>query len=549
MPQDETGAGASQPSSQLALYDSDSDSGTGADARPGVDTAAGHRKRSERPARYDLARRSRPSDVAAAEPRSLWMCVHLPHCALETSARTVADDTPLVIVDGVGSRGQVIDANTAASRAGIRAGMGLNAAYALAPWLLAIAHQPQRIETALDRLAGWTMQFTSVTSPCPPDALLLEIGGSLKLFGGCDDLAALVQEGLARLGYTAVLAAAPTPLAALWRARGGQCTAVLHRRELAASLAALPLDCLRWPAQQVERMHGMGIRCVGDCLRLPRDGFARRFGKVRLAELDRALGRLADPVAPWQAPLQFSSELELPAPMQAVSLLEIAFGRLLDELDVFLMTRQAQVRHLDVLMRLENRRTQRLVLRLAAAVSDGHYLMELLRERLDQERLQAPVIAVGIEATQLHQRQAGSGDLFERTPRAGEDAQRLLERLRTRLGQHNVHGITRVADHRPEAAWDSVEPGASRPDAPLPRQRPLWMFEQPRRLSTEKSGRPRYRRRPVVFVQGPERIESGWWDGGDVRRDYYVARGSDGERLWLYQERRSGGWYLHGIFA
>ena len=38
------------------------------------------------------------------------------------------------------------------------------------------------------------------------------------------------------------------------------------------------------------------------------------------------------------------------------------------------------------------------------------------------------------------------------------------------------------------------------------------------------------------MLAGPERIESGWWDGADVRRDYYVASDARGARLWIYRE-------------
>ncbi len=47
----------------------------------------------------------------------------------------------------------------------------------------------------------------------------------------------------------------------------------------------------------------------------------------------------------------------------------------------------------------------------------------------------------------------------------------------------------------------------------------------------------------------PERIESGWWDGRDVRRDYFVVTGEGGERLWCYRDCRTREWYLHGIFG
>jgi protein ImuB len=60
-------------------------------------------------------------------------------------------------------------------------------------------------------------------------------------------------------------------------------------------------------------------------------------------------------------------------------------------------------------------------------------------------------------------------------------------------------------------------------------------------------------REPWVLREGPERIESGWWDGHDVRRDYFVAESPAGEVAWIYRDHRygtdDGEWFLHGVFA
>ena len=56
-----------------------------------------------------------------------------------------------------------------------------------------------------------------------------------------------------------------------------------------------------------------------------------------------------------------------------------------------------------------------------------------------------------------------------------------------------------------------------------------------------------------MLRDGPERIESGWWDGADVRRDYFVADTPDGATAWIYRDHRygvdDGEWFLHGLFA
>ena len=50
-----------------------------------------------------------------------------------------------------------------------------------------------------------------------------------------------------------------------------------------------------------------------------------------------------------------------------------------------------------------------------------------------------------------------------------------------------------------------------------------------------------------ALLAGPERIESGWWDGDDAKRDYFVARLADGALGWVYREKDE--WHLHGLFS
>jgi protein ImuB len=79
-------------------------------------------------------------------------------------------------------------------------------------------------------------------------------------------------------------------------------------------------------------------------------------------------------------------------------------------------------------------------------------------------------------------------------------------------------------------------------------ERPTWLLNRPRRLITRNDA-PSYQG-DLTFIAGPERIESGWWDGAEVRRDYYVAANARGETFWIFREHRGEqGWYMHGVFA
>lgn len=53
----------------------------------------------------------------------------------------------------------------------------------------------------------------------------------------------------------------------------------------------------------------------------------------------------------------------------------------------------------------------------------------------------------------------------------------------------------------------------------------------------------------VAHAHGPERIETAWWRGPIVRRDYYVVETETGGRFWLFRRLKDGVWFLHGVFA
>ncbi|MCH7604370.1 MAG: hypothetical protein IIB54_16570 [Planctomycetes bacterium] len=55
-------------------------------------------------------------------------------------------------------------------------------------------------------------------------------------------------------------------------------------------------------------------------------------------------------------------------------------------------------------------------------------------------------------------------------------------------------------------------------------------------------------RHTVADSVGPERIETGWWRGPHIRRDYYNVVTETGRRCWLFRHRDTGRWFLHGWF-
>jgi nucleotidyltransferase/DNA polymerase involved in DNA repair len=166
---------------------------------------------------------------------------------------------------------------------------------------------------------------------------------------------------------------------------------------------------------------------------------------------------------------------------------------------------------------------------------------------------------------------------------------RLIERLRLRLGEQSVVGSELVESHIPERAWEpaardrrageqlTVE-GKFRPALPsspsclrasvpsclaspcLPPLRPLHLFPQPIEIrvmvspSNDAEGQPATfthegQVRTIVHAVGPERIAGRWWDGHDKTRDYFDVEDTAARRFWLFRVRETGRWYLHGGFG
>lgn len=465
---------------------------------------------------------------------------------------------------------QVLLANDAARARGVTAGLPVNAALALVPALALDERDPSRERQVLKALAAWTECFTSMVCLEPP-ALLLEIAGSLRLFGGVDTLWRRIAVDLERRGFDASMALAPTPLASLWLARDGGNVRVESLKHLTGAIAPLPLGCLMWPDEVLEAMSGMGLASIGDCLRLPREGFAKRFGAARLLELDRALGKQPDPRVSHRAPERFCRECELCEEQHDSELLLAACRRLLEELERFLTRRQLAVRAVRFTFFHLRAKATHLALTRRQAGGGLRQWTELLALRFENTSLPEPVIAIRLVAGQGEPLEGTTASLpfggrSDNTAGGPAPVTELVERLGARMGNAAIQGLTLAAEHRPQLAWHAALPAGGHLRCPVPPdeyrpqwlndsrhgdrlllKRPLWMLPEPVRLAGGDD-EPAHGG-PLARLSGPERIETGWWDGQGIARDYFVAVDPRGARLWIYRDRLRGGWYLHGMFG
>jgi protein ImuB len=486
----------------------------------------------------------------------LWLALELASLPLQLAERAGACADPLVIADGPAQRPFVACANGAARAAGVREGQAVAAAKALAGNLRVLLRDAAAEREALERLAAWAGQFTPMVS-VEEQGIVLEVQASLRLFGGHAKLAAAVRQGVRTLGLRAALGVAPTPLAARLfaraSARGLAVRGCLREEQLAARLADLPLFLLDWPQATLARLADLGILRVRDALALPAEGLARRFGPEIADSLGRLTGRIADARSPYVAPPRFRSRLELPAEAEGVEALVFPLRRLLAEFEGALRGRGAGAQRIVLTLEHARKARTRVALDFASPEREAEFILAIAREKLARLALAAPTVALELRAEELLARAPRAASFLPGEREQALDRERLLERLAARLGNGRVFSIAIAGDHRPERDWKKGTVPISRKGERASRQkengvRPLFLLKRPQRL-VDEAGMP-VLQGALEIAAGPERIEAGWWDGDEVRRDYYVATSARGEAYWIFREHRDpGAWYLHGVFA
>ncbi|QJE01043.1 DNA polymerase Y family protein [Massilia forsythiae] len=517
----------------------------------------------------------------------LWIGLHLPRLPLEVFNPRWCTDAGSVVLE----RERVLAASDAALGAGVRPGMRRGGVLMLLPDAQVHERAPAREAEARQAVALALLQYTPQVAEAEEATLLMDVGASLRLFGGIHALCARVRANVGALGFSASLACAPTARGAWLLARG--CAGrPLRMASLVRRLDRL--DVLLAPPARAHAawFEGIGCATLGELRRLPRPGLQRRCGGALLDLLDAAYG-LAPELHEWIAPpATFQARLELFDRIEDAELLLAGARRLLLQLTGWLCAHQLAVERVTLELEHERGRVARAPTCIEVALAEpawrDEHLVRLLRERLAKLALDAPVIGLCLAADRVQPMAPPSESLFPEPGGTEQDRMRMLELLAARLGADNVLQPLPKADHRPENAnvWVPVRAlgqgsggagtagatgGAAggrlrermqerahgrAAEAGLPPDvmslpRPTWLLAKPVALLM-RDHRPFYGS-PLRMASNPERIEAGWWDSPQTR-DYFIAEGQDHTLYWVYRERIGAEdseprWFLHGLFG
>ena len=482
----------------------------------------------------------------------LWFCVELPALGLEVCARRMLDeDRPAVLVED----NRVVARNAAALDGGVAIGSSLATAHSLCHRLEHFSRDIVAEQERLRFLADAAYRFSASISVHEPSAFLLEISGSLKLFGGLYGLKRGLISLLGELGHRAVIGIAHTPLAALALARAQENNELPRwpeagevKTQSLKSLRQISLRHTECDVDTVERFSNMGIDTLGQVFALPTTELGRRFGPRLLDYLDRLTGQRSDPRILITPTASFASELTFLQSISNKEALAFPMQRLAHDFCNWLIGRQLGAIRIAWRFAPFNSDAVAMEVEFARPQQNKQALLSISRLKLDVLDLPDEVLSLRLASVRLAPWQAESSSLFARTELAGHSPTELIDQFKARLGDGICSGIVTNDDHNPELGWKAAAPRLQT----NPRtkgvaamgtlSRPLWLFDKPKPVL----------RRHLTLLRGPERIDVGWWTTPNVyepaHRDYFVARHADGSQCWTFIDRK-GEWFIHGYFS
>ncbi|WP_370257455.1 Y-family DNA polymerase [Marinobacter nauticus] len=472
----------------------------------------------------------------------LWLYLHFPHLLLDHVRRSQQTQGALAVVDLAGQA--ILQVCPEADHLGIRPGMRLKTALGLAPDLVILHLDSQQEANLLEEQARWLYRYAAHITLSPPHGLWAEVSSLQRLYGGIPAVWQTVEQALAERQLTAWLALGHTPLAAqlLAQAGKGECTA--DKGHILTALGKLPLVAAGFDEKSCTRLHRLGLNTLAEVFNLPARELARRLSPELLARIQKAQGTRPDPKSPWHPPHRFRQRADFIQEVEHAQGLLFALQRILTELEEDLCWRQQDTDTLHLLLQHRHEEATRLTLRTTGPEHRAESFLKLLRLKLDQHPLRAPVISLSLSVKRFLGREAPVGqDLLGDGQDLNEAWHTLASRLQARLGTEALQQLAPRADHRPEFAWtaSAIKPASRHSETPevsgLP-ARPLWLLSTPHPLAEP----------PARWFSGPERISAGWWDGQRVHRDYYIAQLSSGQLAWVFRDIRDG-WYIHGWFG
>jgi protein ImuB len=444
-----------------------------------------------------------------------------------------------------------------------------------------------------------------------PQCLLLDITGCALYFHGEERLVQRAVTEFGKKGWTVRIAVSDT-VGAAWGlshqssrhqssrhtpcaddstpcADNGADYSIAPPGQAESALLPLPVAALRLPEEALENLAQLGIERISQLVELPRADLPGRLGGLVVERLDQARGRLVEPMVPCRFRPEVKVRCSFEYPTDRREVLNHALEQLLDRLVEMLRERQRGAKHLECWLYHEAVAPVRIDVQLFRPSRSALHLGKLLHARLEHIRMDEAVAGIQLRVPVVEVMPERQFELFDAEEPREEEFSALIDRLVGRLGREAVTFANLVPDAQPEYAcqfapamgegrgtrgqgrgargeglgargerreardnFSHLSPLAPRPSTRRPVQ--VWPAPEPLEVVAllPEGGPARLRRRGKEYgvrqAWGPERIETGWWRGPDIGRDYYMVETAAGTRWWIFRRHDDDRWFLHGCF-
>ena len=458
----------------------------------------------------------------------LWLHIHFYQLTLD-NLPSEQKRASVVVYDA--SKNSIVQTSDLAQQAGIENGMGLAQAASLCGNLKVIDYQKQIEVEHLKNLASLIYQCAAEVALCPPAALFIRLDNLTRYYGNLQSIWLTIKSVLQERHLHFQFATANSPEAAAALARAGTNTLLFDKILMVSALGQLPVSVLSLPPKSLHALSRAGIKQVVQLLNIPPTELGKRFDDDTLKYVFALRGERHHRLVFYHPPAEFKQTINLPYEEENTQRLLPFIGNALQELAVFLRLRNAGVLRLN--LSLSYREHAPSVLKIGKA--DSHFCqkewLELIALKLDKLMIPAPVITMVLHAAELCENDSVNNDLFNN--RTGVFAkQQLIGKLSARLGESQVSKPMWPKDHRLQVLSDTAHSSESA----LKTDVPGIVLAVPEQLNES----------PVIEF-GPVRVETGWWDKNKYKRDYYIAKNKNGQRMQIFKEANRwfvSGWYI-----
>jgi protein ImuB len=487
------------------------------------------------------------------DTRSLWIYLHFPQLQLdllEAAQQTVDAQDDKSLSDSIQKSlpRAVVNTSTNAlcqiNQKAIEHGLSLNMGLASASLNcsdLQLHEYSEEVET--NHIVNIANQLYLVTSDivlAAPNAIILRVQNMLSLYGGIKPYWLVIKQILAGERVRYIAASSYSVQGAKVLALSNKMIISEDRKRIAEQLKQCPLSHTDIDLKDIQKLARIGVKTYADMCSLPITELANRVSRFSMGIINELQGKQAARVSFYQPKTHYHDYLELLYEISLSDKLIPVIGITLDKFSQFLRLRNAHCILLSMQFFQRDHSPDCYFFNSIRPIYKTADWLDIISLKLETIKFDSPVYAISLSCDQYEVAEIANDDMFSQKS-THLASLTLLSRLQSKLGSKGVKQLQFVDDFRPEHSTASATVSKAQyphihPTTSIFADRPGLLLPSPEPLQLQ-----------VQVINGPERIQTGWWDDQAISRDYYIGQSHSGQQVWIFKTPDQE-WFLHGYF-